>query len=405
MSLGPHDHVVIVGAGLAGWRTCEELRRHDFDGCITLIGDEPHAPYDRPPLSKQVLVGKWPPEHTMLATPEKIARARVDVRCGVAARSLDVGNTAVTLEDGNVVEGSHVVIATGTRARRLAWHEPDVCLMRNLADARRLLARLDELSPGDVVAVVGGGFIGAEVATAMKSRGLRPVVLEAARRPLVGVLGDRVSRWLEDLPSNFGVELRNDQSLVAVRYDANRDADIVSADGSTLSARAVVMGVGAVPNVEWLADSGLTLDNGVVVDTNLLCAENVGAVGDVASFPWDGSRVRIEHWQVATDHAGALARYWMTGEEASPVIPYFWSDQYGKKIQMLGHPRPDDDVLRVKDTGEGQWLALYSRGGVVTGLIGLNQPRALMLSKVLLERTTTLDEALRVAPWSSPSSA
>jgi len=408
MTLSSDDHVVIVGAGLAGWRTCEELRRHGYEGRLTLIGDESEAPYDRPPLSKQVLAGKWPPAHTLLATPEKLERAHVDLRMGIGASRLNVENTTVTLRDGSEVRGTHVVVATGARARLLPWYEPNVFLMRNLADARRLLERLDQLSPGDAVAVVGGGFIGAEVATAMTTRGLHAIVLEAAPRPLIGVLGETVSRWLEGLPADFGVELRTNQKVgaVAYRYDRgiNGDADVIFDDGSALRVRAIVMGVGAQPNVEWLTESGLPLENGVVVNANQLCAERVGAVGDVASFPWnDGTHVRIEHWQVATDHAAALARHWMTGEQSPRLIPYFWSDQYGKKIQMLGHPRPDDDVLRVKDTGEGQWLGVYSRSGVVTGLIALNQPRALMLSKVLLEIPTSLDDALSTAPW-APSS-
>ena len=408
MTLSSDDHVVIVGAGLAGWRTCEELRRHGYEGRLTLIGDEDEAPYDRPPLSKQVLAGKWPPEHTLLATPEKLAQARVDLRIGVGATRLDAATTTVTLADDNVVEGTHVVIATGSRARPLTSYEPDRFLMRNLADVRRLMTRVDELSPGDVVAVVGGGFIGAEVATAMTTRGLHAIVLEAAARPLVGVVGEAVSHWLEGLPADFGVELRTNQKVVGAgnrsQDDGSGDADVIFADGSLLRARAIVVGIGALPNVDWLADSGLELANGVIVDANQLCSARVGAVGDVASFPWnDGTHVRIEHWQVATDHAATLARHWMTAEPSPRLIPYFWSDQYGKKIQMLGHPRPDDDVLRVKDTGEGQWLGVYSRSGVVTGLIALNQPRALMLSKVLLEIPTSLDDALSTAPW-APSS-
>ena len=409
MALLASDHVVIVGAGLAGWRTCEELRRHGFEGRLTLIGDEPEAPYDRPPLSKQVLSGKWGTEHTLLATPEKLDAARVELRLGVGARRLDVATTTVTLNDDTVVAGTHVVIATGARARRLPWYEPNIFLVRSLSDARRLIARLDELSPGDVVAVVGGGFIGAEVATAVKSRGLHPIVFEAEERPLIRVLGTTVSQWLEHLPMDFGVELRTQQHVGAAtsRYDrdTNGDADLIFSDGSFLRVRAIVMGVGAAPNVEWLADSGLEIDNGVIVDARQLCAERVAAVGDVASFAWsDASHVRIEHWQVATDHAGALARYWTTGDESPTLIPYFWSDQYGKKIQMLGHPRPDDDVVRVKDTGEGQWLGVYSREGIVTGLIALNQPRALRLSKVLLERPTTLRAAVAGAPWAPSAS-
>ncbi|OYV23776.1 MAG: hypothetical protein B7W95_00920 [Acidimicrobiales bacterium 20-64-4] len=143
----------------------------------------------------------------------------------------------------------------------------------------------------------------------------------------------------------------------------------------------------------------------MVVDEHLLCRPRVAAVGDVANFVWGEEHVRIEHWQVATDHAAALARYWMTGEDAAPLVPYFWSDQYGRKIQVLGHPRRDDEVRRVKDTGAGQWLGLYSRDGVVSGLVALNQPRALMLSRSLLEGPTRLEDALSAAPWDATSSS
>ena len=408
MTLTGADHVVIVGAGLAGWRTCEELRRHGFAGRLTLIGDEAYPPYDRPPLSKQVMSGKWPLDHTTLATPEKLEKNQVDMRVGVAATHLDVTSTAVTLGDDSIVAGSHVVIATGARARRLVWHQVYLNEVRTRDDATRLISRLEQLSPGDVVAIIGAGFIGAEVATAVSARGLHPIILEAAERPLINVLGETVSKWLAHLPAAAGIELRTTQKIVAVtdhRYD-NGNADVVFDDGSFLHVRAVVVGVGAQPNVEWLADSGLEVGNGVVVDQNQLCAARVAAVGDVASFPWtNGEHVRIEHWQVAADHAGALARHWMTGEDSPMLIPYFWSDQYGQKIQMLGHPRPSDDVVRVKDTGENQWLALYVRDGIVTGLIALGQPRALMLSKPLLAHPTALEDALASAPWAPPASA
>jgi 3-phenylpropionate/trans-cinnamate dioxygenase ferredoxin reductase subunit len=402
MTLLAHDHVVIVGAGLAGWRSVEELRRHGFEGRITLVGDEVDPPYDRPPLSKQVLAGAWPLTHTLLATPEKIDVARLELRLGVGARHLDVANLTVTLENDDVIEATHVIIATGARARRLPWHQDSFFEVRSLRDVRRLIARLDELSAGDVVAVVGGGFIGAEVATALQRRGLRPVVLEADDLPLSRVLGSTVAQWLGDLPERSGVELRTRQRLAGAHVDDTGDVDVLFDDGTTLRARALVAGVGAQANVEWLADSGLRLDNGVVVDSNQLGAPRVGAVGDVASFPWsDGTHVRIEHWQVATDHAGALVRHWMSGESSPRLIPYFWSDQYGQKIQVLGHPHPDDDVVRVKEVDGVHWLGLYSRAGVVSGLVALNQPRALMLSKGLLEHPTTLDDAHTSAPWGS----
>ncbi len=229
MGLTHTDHVVVVGAGLAGWRTCEELRRHGFEGRLTLIGDEVHAPYDRPPLSKQVTSGKWPLEHTTLATPEKLEAVNVATHWGVAARHLDVAGTAVTLEDGRVVEGSHVVIATGARARRLPWYQPSMYELRNLDDARRLTARLDELSPGDVVAIIGAGFIGAEVATGVKSRDLQPVLLEAMDRPLLNVLGETVVRVAER--SSLRIMALNcaptkSSSAAVFRHD-NGDADVV----------------------------------------------------------------------------------------------------------------------------------------------------------------------------------
>jgi NADPH-dependent 2,4-dienoyl-CoA reductase/sulfur reductase-like enzyme len=351
--------------------------------------------------------GKWPLEHTTLATPEKILGAGVELLVGAAATHLDVAAHRVSLRDARIVQGSHVVIATGARARRLALHRDVLYEVRTRDDVARLSGRLADLAPGDVVAIIGAGFIGAEVATALAARGLRPVVLEAAARPLVGVLGEEVSGWLEDLPVDAGIELRVDQRISGVEAVGDEgDADVVFEDGSRLAARAVVVGVGAQPNVEWLQDSGLRIDNGVVVDERQQCAPRVAAVGDVANFAWSGGEhVRIEHWQVATDHASALARYWMTGEEPGPLIPYFWSDQYGRKIQMLGHPRRDDDVRRVKEAETGQWLALYSRQGLVTGLVALNQPRALMLSKTLLESPTTLEDALAQAPWAGTARA
>jgi NADPH-dependent 2,4-dienoyl-CoA reductase/sulfur reductase-like enzyme len=399
------DHVVIVGAGFGGWRLVEALRREGFDGAITLLGEETYAPYDRPPLSKHVLAGKWDVERATLATPEKIAEADVNLRLGVRAVSLDIESNAVELEDGSRVEGSHVVIATGARARRLPFSADDQILtLRNRDDELRMRLELEGLESGGVIAVIGGGFIGAEVATQLKSRGFVPIVLEALKRPLIGVLGPDVSSWLERLAVDAEIELRSDQHIDDVERGDEGFA-VRFEDGSQLRADAVVVGAGALANFEWLEGSGLTLDNGVVVDENLLARESIAAIGDVARFSWPNvmgeELVRIEHWEVANVHANALAHYWMTGEGGRALmVPYFWSDQYGKKIQMLGHPRADDDVVRVSGSpDEGKWLALFSRGGVVTGIVALSQPRALMLSKHLLESPSTLELALEDAPW------
>ncbi len=396
MTLTSTDHVVVVGAGLAGWRFIESLRRDGYEGKITLIGDEPYAPYDRPPLSKQVLSGKWEIDKTVLASDEALESANITSIFGVSATSLDVTNHTVTLENGETVSGTHIVIATGTRARRISFSDESlVHTIRNRKDIEGLNALLATVPEGATIAVIGGGFIGAEAATALKARGLTPVVLEALQRPLIGALGDQASQWLLPLASNAEIELRTSQVIRDVS-----DGSVVFADGSTLEVAAVVLGVGAEVNTEWLQSSGLVLDGGVVVDEHLLASPTIGALGDVAKFPFKGELTRIEHWQVATDHAAALSLHWAKGEKAPDMVPYFWSDQYGKKIQMLGHPHPSDDVVKVAGSDEeGKWLALYSRGGVVTGILSLSQPRWLMVSKVLLDEETTLTRAMELQPW------
>lgn len=396
MTLTSTDHVVVVGAGLAGWRFIESLRRDGYEGKITLIGDEPYVPYDRPPLSKQVLSGKWEIDKTVLASDEALESANITSIFGVSATSLDVTNHTVTLENGETVSGTHIVIATGTRARRISFSDESlVHTIRNRKDIEGLNALLATVPEGATVAVIGGGFIGAETATALKARGLTPVVLEALQRPLIGALGDQASQWLLPLASNAEIELRTSQVIRDVS-----DGSVVFADGSSLEVAAVVLGVGAEVNTEWLQSSGLVLDGGVVVDEHLLATPTIGALGDVAKFPFKGELTRIEHWQVATDHAAALSLHWAKGEKAPDMVPYFWSDQYGKKIQMLGHPHPSDDVVKVAGSDEeGKWLALYSRGGVVTGILSLSQPRWLMVSKVLLDEETTLTRAMELQPW------
>lgn len=396
MTLTSTDHVVVVGAGLAGWRFIESLRRDGYEGKITLIGDEPYVPYDRPPLSKQVLSGKWEIDKTVLASDEALESANITSIFGVSATSLDVMSHTVTLENGETVSGTHIVIATGTRARRISFSDESlVHTIRNRKDIEGLNALLATVPEGATIAVIGGGFIGAETATALKARGLTPVVLEALQRPLIGALGDQASQWLLPLASNAEIELRTSQVIRDVS-----DGSVVFADGSSLEVAAVVLGVGAEVNTEWLQSSGLVLDGGVVVDEHLLATPTIGALGDVAKFPFKGELTRIEHWQVATDHAAALSLHWAKGEKAPDMVPYFWSDQYGKKIQMLGHPHPSDDVVKVAGSDEeGKWLALYSRGGVVTGILSLSQPRWLMVSKVLLDEETTLTRAMELQPW------
>jgi len=264
--------------------------------------------------------------------------------------------------------------------------------VRTSDDATTLARALDVCMPGAVVAVIGAGFIGAEVATALKLRELTPVVFESQPRPLDAILGSTAATWLEQLPGDFGVTLHTGASIADVRPDGV--GVVLDTNSGVVSAALAVLGVGAVVNTEWLDGAGLALEHGVMVSSTLEAAPGIYAVGDVARFPLriagDEELVRIEHWQVANDHASYVARH-VVGLTREPftTVPYFWSDQYGKKIQMLGHPSPTDDVRLVQGSvGEGKWLAHYERRGVVTGVLALNNTRELMLSKPLLETTT-----------------
>jgi 3-phenylpropionate/trans-cinnamate dioxygenase ferredoxin reductase subunit len=406
-ALQPSDRVIVVGAGLAGWRLAEGLRREGFEGAVTLVGEESHLPYDRPPLSKQVLSGKWDLSKASLATHDHVVALDAELLLGVRVIKLDVATTSVTLVDSSTIEGSRVAVATGCRAREFSVPSYGVVpSLRTRDDLTRLDNSLSQLAPESVVAIVGGGFVGAEVATSLHARGFRPIVVEAAARPLIGVLGEKVSSWLLPLASDFGVELRTDQQLEDVTKSKS-GYQLSFQDGSTLDAGAVLAAVGSSLDLDWLEGSSLHLDNGIVVDQHLQAASGVAAIGDVARFPLRNAAgeelIRVEHWEVAVNHAAQLAHIWMGGDSVtSTMVPYFWSDQYGKKIQQIGHPHPTDDVVRVSGSPEeGKWLALFSRQGAVTGAVALSNPRGLALSRGLLESPTTLDQALASSPWGS----
>ncbi len=401
--LSEQDHVIVVGAGLAGWRLVEALRQEGYSGHISLVGAEESAPYDRPPLSKQVLAGKWPLEQILLATQEKLAAAKVTTYFGNRAVDLDAENKKVTLQSGKVLEGTHVAIATGVGARELPFTGSGaIYVLRTKEDTQELLEAIERLDEGDQIVVIGAGFIGAEVATTLHVLGRKVVVLEAAPRPLQGTLGETVATWLENLPMEFGVEMRTSQKIL----DVTENGDEVVMEGGSIPAALIVGAVGSSLDLDWLSGSELQIDGGVLVDEHFEASPGVGAIGDVAKFPLcvggKTELVRIEHWQLASEQALTLAKYWVTGKASAPLVPYFWSDQYGKKIQMLGHPSPSDSVHLVNGSLEGgKWLALYERNGIITGVITLNQPRALMVSKPLLEQETSLNDALERAPWKS----
>ncbi len=404
--------VVVVGASLAGWRAVETLRAEGFEGKISLIGDERHLPYDRPPLSKQVLAGTWPPEKAVLADKRRSSELLVHEVLGRRAVRLHVDDRKVELDDGNVLVGDAVVIATGATPRRFPGTEDlgqldGLFTLRTLDDSVALRAAVTAVDSPRVV-VIGAGFIGAEVASTCVGLGARVTVLEALDIPLRNVLGPMLGAHCGSLHGANGVDLRTGVAVERIRKGgadgAGADAMLVVelGDGQSVPADVVVVGIGVVPATGWLADSGLTIENGVVCDDRLYAADGIVSAGDIARWSWrhDGGEelIRIEHWQVAAEAGVAAGRSVIAGRADAPSfvpVPYFWSDQYGIRFQVLGNPGGDDEVEVTEGSlGEGKFVALFGRAGRLRAVMAIGKPRQLMGFRPLLQSGCSWDEAL-----------
>ena len=380
--------IVIVGASLAGLRAAETLRDRGFDGELTLIGDEPHLPYDRPPLSKQVLQGVWEPEQTFFRRKDGYDALALDMRRGVRATSVDLRTRRVTLGDGTFADYDRLIIATGARVRTLPGVAPraGLLVLRGLDDA---IALRRELMDVPRVAIVGAGFIGLEVAASCRARGLPVTVIESLPVPLSPALGTTFCDMVAAMHRDHGVDLRTGVAVAGVVGDS-RVAGIVLSDGTRIDADVVVVGIGVMPNTEWLAGSGLTLDNGIVCKGSGEAAPGVYAAGDVARVAneWHGDSPRIEHWTNAVEQAVHAAENALAASEAGPSfssVPYFWSDQYDRKIQFIGRAQPHDEMVIVDGSlADRRLTALYRRGDRVVACLAVNQPRALIKYRKLL---------------------
>jgi phthalate 3,4-dioxygenase ferredoxin reductase subunit len=335
------DSVVIVGASVAGVSAARALRSEGFEGELVLLGEEADWPYDKPPLSKQVLSGEWDAARTSLLTREQAEELELDVRLGLAAAELDVATNAVVLADGSRVPYGACLIATGCAARPSPWPErPGVHMLRTLQDS---FAIGECLADGGRVAVVGGGFIGAEVTSSARSLGLEVTIVDPLELPMERLVGTAAARLFTELAVRNGVELRLGHGVDAIE-GTRGSLQVRLTDGTTVEAATAVVGIGAIPNDAWLASSGLLVENGVVCDEHCRAvgAENVYAAGDVARWqhPQLPAPVRIEHWTNAVDQASCVAFNIANPDEprAYAPVPYVWTDQYGWKFQIVGAP-------------------------------------------------------------------
>jgi 3-phenylpropionate/trans-cinnamate dioxygenase ferredoxin reductase subunit len=391
--------VVVVGGSLAGLRTAEALRHLGYDGRLVLVGEEPHRPYDRPPLSKEVLRGERDAESIALTKPERFDALGLDLRLGRRAVALDPGAREVTLDSGERIRFDRCAIATGCRPRRLRG-APDLAgifVLRTLDDALAIRAALER---GPRVAVVGAGFIGAEVAASCRQRGLEVVMIDPLPTPLAASVGPEIGRVVAELHHDHGAELRMGVGVAAFE-GAGRLERLRLSDGSALAADVAVIGIGVVPNTEWLAGSGLEVDDGVVCDaTTATSAPGVVAVGDVARFanPLFGISMRVEHWTHAVEQASAAAECLLAAPGAAKPwasAPFVWSDQYDLKIQSAGWMLPGDATRVVHGSlAERRCVVLHGREGRLVGAVALNRVRQLMGYRRMIREGASFESAL-----------
>ena len=376
------NHIAIIGAGQAGASTVEALRKEGFDGRITLWGDEPEIPYQRPPLSKAYLLGEMTRDRLHLRPESFYADQSVDLRLGTPVAAIDP--SARTLRHAGGTEGwDALILATGSTPRRLpaaiGGDLPGVFTVRTLAD---IDAMEPAFSQGAHLLVVGGGYIGLEAAAVARKRGMRVTLLEAAPRILARVSCAETSAWFAARHRAEGVDIRENVQLERLLGET-RVTGARLADGTEIDVDVVVTGIGVTPNTALAEQAGLALDNGIATDARgRTSAPGIWAAGDCCSFPFQGGRVRLESVPNAIDQAHVVARNILGGSEDYVAKPWFWSDQYDVKLQIAGLNTGYDRVVVRDGDGRSHW---YYAGDRLLAVDAMNDPRAYMVGKRLIE--------------------
>lgn len=391
--------IVIAGASLAGIRAATAARRAGFKGRLTLIGAENHLPYDRPPLSKQILLGAWEAPRTQLVTDAELAKLDLDLRLGRRAVGLDTAARRLALDDGQAVDYDALIIATGAAPRTIPGTPKldGIFTLRTIEDS---IAIRDRMRKGARTVVVGAGFIGAEVAAAALQRGLDVTIVEPLSQPLERALGARVGEVAGRRLRDEGAEMRMGLTVAGFEGDGRVERVLIS-DGSSVDADLVIVGIGVRPETGWLESSGIALNDGVVCDAYLqTSAAGVYAAGDVCRWynPLYGEEMRVEHWTCAVEQGMAAARNIVGGpEKAKPYapVPYVWSDQFDLSIMYVGHATADDDlVIKHGSLEEGQFVGLYGRNGRLAAAVSFNRPRELGDYRRMIADGANMEQAI-----------
>ncbi|MFI8817779.1 MULTISPECIES: NAD(P)/FAD-dependent oxidoreductase [unclassified Streptomyces] len=376
--------VLVVGASAAGLTAAETLRRLGYPGELTVVGAEWRTPYDRPPLSKQVLSGHWEPERATLLRPgESQARLEAEIILGSPAVALDTATRSVRTAAGRTLRADAVVIATGLSPRLLPGRADlaGAHVLRTLDDALALRA---ELTPGTRLVVVGDGVLGTEIAATASAMGVNVTLVGPQPAPMTAQLGPLVAEKPARLHTHHGVRLLPGTGVRGLRAAGGRVTGVLLDSGETLSAEVAVVAIGATPNTAWLAGSGLRVDNGLVCDSRCRAADGIYAAGDVARRHHDalGTLQRLENRTNATEQAMAVARTILGDDRPYRPIPYVCTDQFTTRIQVYGAPSADAELTVTDgDMTEDRFVALYHRGGAVIGVLGWNMPKQARLRR------------------------
>ena len=404
--LGAPSTIAIVGSGQAGGWAAHTLRQEGFAGRIVIVGDEPHPPHERPPLSKAVLAGDAAPHSTWLFKPEAWDALNLDWRAGVSAVRIDRDAHRLVLSDGAEVAYDKLILCTGGRARTLPATDVDVRTLRTIEDAQALAPLL---TAGQRLVVIGGGWIGLEVAATARRRGAEVTVIESQSRLCERSVPSEISEHLLGLHRREGVQVLLGATLERLeRLEGAPDggASIALADGRTLACDIVVAGIGLIPNDQIARDAGLVCEGGIVVDAACRSSDpDILAAGDVAVAPnpWAGRRLRLESWQNAQEQGMAAARSALGLAVDYAPLPWFWSDQYDANLQIYGVPRPEHRVVMRGDPAAGSFALFYLAGEIVQAALGVNVAKDLRFARRLIEQRRSVD-ATRLADSRLPMS-
>ncbi len=403
MSLGAQPTFVVIGAGQAGAWAVDTMRARGFGGRIVLVGEEEHLPYERPPLSKRVLAGDDGIERTFFHDRAHYDEKGIELRLGAGAAGIDPAGRRVHLADGATLAYGKLLLATGSRVRTLSLPGSDLPGVHYLRGIDDMLAIRDALKPEARLVVVGGGYIGLEVAATARIRGCRVTVLETEDVVMSRVVAPEVGRFYADVHRRHGVEIRTRATLTRFAGDGRAER-VVCADGTHIRADLVVVGIGIVPNTELAEAAGLVVDNGIAVDEFGRTSDpHIFAAGDVANHPNPvlGRRLRLESWQNAQNQAIAVARAMCKDPVAYAEVPWFWSDQYDLNLQLVGAPERWDETVLRGDMGDRKFTVFYLDGGTVVAANAINNARDIRPARKFIEEKRRIDPK-RLADGETP---